>query len=73
MRVFVSALFPSNIWRSSGNPVVSQSNPTVTCGSTRRSLLIPTLRRPSSLSVSKYNVVTSYKTMASDVEVVAWA
>ena len=42
--VVVSAVFPSNRWTSSGNPVGSTSSPTWTCGSTRCSLLIPTLR-----------------------------
>lgn len=38
------------------------SSPTTIYGSTRRSLEYPTLRRSSSCSASKYNVVTSYNT-----------
>lgn len=58
IRVLVSALFPSNTCISKGNPPGSTSRPTWICGSTRCSLLIPTLRR-SSCSLSKCNVVTS--------------
>ena len=42
-------------------PVASVSRPMVICGSRRRSLENPGSRDPSALSVSKYNVVTSYK------------
>ena len=59
MRVLVSALLPSNRCTASGNPARSVSSPTVTCGSTRRSLDMPTLRSSSSRWVSKYSVVTS--------------
>ncbi len=57
--VSVSALDPSKQPISSGKPCRSTSSPTTTCGSTRRSLEYPTLRRSSSFSASKYNVVTS--------------
>ena len=59
IRVFVSALLPSNRSTSSGNPVAVVSSPTVTCGSTRCSLLIPTLRNLSSRPASKWSDVTS--------------
>ena len=59
MRVRVSALFPSKQCTSSGKPAASTSSPIWICGSTRRSLLIPTLRSWSSFSISKYNVVQS--------------
>ena len=62
--VLVSALFPSKQWIASGNPVVVTSKPTRICGSTRRSLLIPTLRRSSSCSASNHNVVQSYMIIA---------
>lgn len=42
-----------------GNPPWSTRRPTRICGSTRRSLLIPTLRSLSSRSASKYKVVQS--------------
>ena len=54
-RVVVSALLPSNRRTSRGSPEASHSSPTVACGSTRRSLLIPTWRRESSRSASPYN------------------
>ena len=57
--VLVSALLPSKTCTSSGNPSRATSRPTVICGSTLRSLLIPTLRRSSSFSASKYKVVKS--------------
>ena len=60
--VVVSALFPSNRAISSGNPSAVTSRPTVICGSTRRCFDIPTLRRESSFSASKYSVVRSYIT-----------
>ena len=62
MRVRVSALFPSKQCTSSGKPAASTMSPIWICGSTRRSLLIPTLRSWSSFSISKYNVVQSYRT-----------
>lgn len=58
-RVVVSALLPSEQHTSSGNPDGSTSSPTWICGSTRRSLLIPTRRSVSSFSASKCSVVTS--------------
>ncbi len=64
INVFVSALFPSNMATSSGNPLAVTSNPTVIWGSTRRSLLIPTLRSLSSALISKCSVVRSYITNA---------
>ena len=57
--VRVSALLPSKQPISKGNPRRSTSSPTTICGSTRRSLEYPTLRSSSSLSASKYSVVTS--------------
>src|SRR3954462_11272169 len=71
-RVLVSALFPSNTCTSSGNPEAVVSRPTVTWGSTRRSLLIPTLRSRSSMSVSKWSVVKSYNTIANPPPSTAW-
>src|SRR5215218_1258893 len=52
IRVLVSALLPSNRCTSRGNPDPVVSRPTVTWGSTRCSLLIPTLRSLSSTSLS---------------------
>ena len=57
--VLVSALLPSNACTISGNPRTSVNNPTVICGSSRRSLENPGSRNPSPSSVSKYSVVTS--------------
>jgi hypothetical protein len=57
--VAVSALLPSNALTITGNPEASVSNPTVICGSRRRSLEKPDSRNPSPASVSKYRVVTS--------------
>ena len=59
IRVLVLALLPSNRSTSSGNPVAVVSSPTVTCGSIRCSLLIPTLRSLSSRPASKCSDVTS--------------
>jgi hypothetical protein len=52
-------LVPSKQCTSSEMPAASTSSPIWICGSTRRSLLIPTLRSWSSFSISKYNVVQS--------------
>jgi len=57
--VVVSAVFPVNACTSSGNPFGVTSSPTTIWGSTRLSLLIPTFRRSSSSSATKYKVVTS--------------
>lgn len=62
--VVVSALLPSNAVTISGNPVASVNNPTVICGSNRRSLENPGSRNPSPVSVSKYRVETSKRTSA---------
>jgi hypothetical protein len=50
--VLVSALLPSNAWTISGNPEASVSNPTVICGSRRRSSESPGSRNPSPASVT---------------------
>ena len=55
--VLVSAVLPSKAWTCSGNPRTSVNNPTVICGSSRRSLENPGSRNPSPLSVSKYSVL----------------
>lgn len=57
--VRVSARLPSNPSTSNGAPDASVSNPTVICGSRRRSLEKPGSRNPSSVSVSNHKVVTS--------------
>ncbi|PRQ10267.1 hypothetical protein C1Y63_12415 [Corynebacterium sp. 13CS0277] len=54
-----SEVLPAQQSTSSGNPRSSASNPTMTCGSTRCSLDFPRRRSSSSLSTSKYKVVTS--------------
>ena len=73
IKVRVSALFPSKQCTANGNPVASTRSPTRICGSTRRSLLMPTLRRSSSFSASKYKVVQSYMINDSPVVALAWA
>ncbi len=73
MRVLVSALLPSNRCTANGNPPGSHSSPTVTWGSTRRSLDIPTLRSESSFGVSKCSVVRSYSTAPRRPVGAAWA
>jgi hypothetical protein len=60
--VFVSALLPSNADTMSGNPSWPASRPTVTWGSSRRSLENPGSRNPSPAPVSKYKVLTSKST-----------
>ena len=60
--VLVSARLPSKADTISGNPAWPVSGPMVICGSSRRSLEKPGSRNPSPASVSKYNVLTSYRT-----------
>lgn len=60
--VLVSARLPSNASTINGNPAASVNRPSVICGSRRRSLENPGSRNPSPASVSKYNVLTSYRT-----------
>ena len=71
-RVVVSAVLPSKQPISKGNPVRSTSRPTTICGSMRRSLEYPTLRRSSSFSASKYSVVTSYNNRLNPPRSAAW-
>ena len=59
--VRVSAVLPSKACTCSGNPRASANNPTVICGSSRRSFESPGSRNPSPVSISNYRVVTSYK------------
>lgn len=55
----VSAVWPRYRLSSNGNPVRSTSRPTTICGWTWHSLEQPTVRRSSSGSSAKYNVVAS--------------
>jgi hypothetical protein len=57
--VRVSARLPSNASIINGAPLASVSNPTVICGSRRRSFENPGSLNPSPVSVSNHSAVTS--------------